>query len=89
MKAIITVVGQDRVGIIAAISKILAECNINIQDITQTIMQDMFTMTMFVDISKMSTSFNDIRQKLEEKGRDMRLDIRIQHENIFKSMHRI
>ncbi|NLY42530.1 MAG: ACT domain-containing protein [Clostridiaceae bacterium] len=89
MRAVITVIGKDRVGIIAAISSILANCNVNILDISQTIMQDMFTMIMMVDISKMCTDFSTLSDRLENKGKELGLSVRIQHEDIFNSMHRI
>ena len=89
MRAVITVIGKDRVGIIAAVSNILADRSVNILDISQTIMQDMFTMIMLVDISGMSIIFSELSDKLEEKGRELGLSIRIQHEDIFNSMHRI
>jgi len=89
MKAVITVIGKDRVGIIAAISAILAEANVNILDISQTIMQEYFTMIMLVDISKSNISFNELAEKLETKGKELALSVRIQHEDIFNSMHRI
>jgi ACT domain-containing protein len=89
MRAVLTVIGKDQVGIIANVSNILANCNVNILDITQTIMQDIFTMIMLVDISKLSKSFHDLSEQLEEKGKEMGLSVRIQHEDIFNSMHRI
>ncbi|KJS03428.1 MAG: hypothetical protein VR68_01240 [Peptococcaceae bacterium BRH_c4a] len=89
MRAVITVIGKDRVGIIAGISTILADCNVNILDLTQTIMQDIFTMMMLVDVSKCSISFADLSDSLEGKGRDLGLSVKIQHEDIFSSMHRI
>ncbi len=89
MKAVITVIGKDRVGIIAAISNILSDSNVNILDISQTIMQELFTMVMMVEISKSETSFSDLSYKLEEKGEELGLQIRIQHEDLFNSMHRI
>ncbi len=89
MKAIITVVGNDKVGIIARVSKILAEENINILDISQTIMQNMFTMIMLVDVSKIKVNFNEISDILDALGKELDLSIKIQHENIFNSMHRI
>lgn len=89
MRAVITVIGKDRVGIIASVSIILAEYNINIFDISQTIMQDMFTMIMLVDISKMTISFADLSGKLDAKGHELGLSLKIQHEDIFNSMHRI
>ena len=89
MRAVITVIGQDRVGIIAAISSVLASANINILDITQTIMQELFTMVMLVDIELAVLDFEQIRQQLETKGQELNLSIRIQHEDLFKSMHQV
>ncbi len=88
-KAIITVVGKDKVGIIYGVSKILSESNINILDISQTILQDMFTMMMIVDIENAKGSFEDIASILEAEGKTLGLDIKIQLESIFESMHRI
>jgi len=89
MKAIITVIGNDKVGIIAKVSEVLAKNNINILDISQTIMQNMFTMIMLVDVSKSAVNFNEISELLDKVGKSLDLSIRIQHENIFNSMHRI
>ncbi len=89
VKAVITVIGEDKVGIIAGISNILAKCNVNILDISQTIMHNVFTMVMMVDISEMCTDFADLSQELETKGRELQMTIRVQHVDIFKSMHRI
>ena len=88
-KAVITVIGHDRVGIIATVSNILAAAKINILDISQTIMQNMFTMIMLVNIEQCTESFDASAKKLEAAGEDMGLSIRIQHEDIFNSMHRI
>lgn len=89
MKAVITVIGKDRVGIIAGVSNILAQFNVNILDISQTIMQDLFTMIMLVDISKSRAEFTNLSVNLETKGQELGVMIRIQHEDIFNSMHRI
>ncbi len=89
MKAVVTVLGKDRIGIIAAISAILAECNVNILDISQTTMQDVFTMTMLTDIGKASVDFSVLSDKLESEGENLGLYVKIQHEDIFNSMHRI
>ena len=89
MKAVITVIGKDRVGIICSVSNILAKANINILDISQTIMQDIFTMIMLVDISNSAADFTSIKKDLENLGDELGLSIRIQHEDIFNSMHRI
>lgn len=88
-RAIVTVIGKDRVGIIYEVSKCLSEININIMDISQTIQQDYFMMMMFVDVSKMEGSFENISDKLEQLGEGMGLQIRIQREEIFNSMHRV
>lgn len=89
MKAVITVIGKDRVGIIYSVTQILAKSKINILDISQTIMQDIFTMIMLVDISKNEVSFAETSDKLKDLGEELGLSIRIQHEDIFNSMHRI
>lgn len=89
MKAVITVIGKDRVGIICSVSNILAKANVNILDISQTIMQDIFTMIMLVDISNSASDFTSIKNDLENLGEELGLSIRIQHEDIFNSMHRI
>jgi len=88
-RAVITVLGKDKVGIIAAVSKVLADSNVNILDISQTLMQDIFTMVMLTDITSSSVTFGELADKLEAVGRDMALQIKIQHEDIFNSMHRI
>ena len=87
--AVITVVGRDRVGIIAAVSAKLAEVNVNIKDISQTILQDVFTMIMLVDISQMSISLIELADRLEQVGTQIGLSIKIQHADIFDAMHRI
>ncbi|MEW5801897.1 MAG: ACT domain-containing protein [bacterium] len=89
MKAIVTVIGKDKVGIIAQVSAVLAENMVNILDISQTILQDYFTMIMLVDLSGMKLSFSELHNKLEEKGKTIGLQIRIQREEVFKAMHQI
>jgi len=89
MRAVITVIGTEKIGIIAGVSTILADASVNILDITQTTMQELFTMIMLVDISNANVSFEQLSSRLSEKGDDMGLKIRIQHEDIFKSMHEI
>lgn len=89
MRAVITVLGKDRVGIIAGVSNILADSNVNILDITQTIMQDVFTMITLVDISSCNIPFDILSEKLDKKGVELGMKIQIQHEDIFNSMHRI
>lgn len=87
--AVITVVGQDRVGIIAGVAGLLAGVQVNIKDISQTILQDVFTMIMLVDIDKMTIDIKDLADRLENLGRELGLSIRVQHADIFDAMHRI
>lgn len=89
MKAVITVVGKDRTGIIARVSNYLAEQNVNILDISQTIMQDLFTMIMLVDTQNTAIGMEALSAGLHEIEEEMSLTINIQHEGLFTSMHRI
>jgi ACT domain-containing protein len=90
MRAVITVLGYDKVGIIAKVSAYLAENNINILDISQTIMQkDIFTMIMLTDISDSEIKFQKAVEDLDNMGKELGLEIRMQHEEIFNSMHEI
>ncbi len=89
MKAIITVIGKDTTGIIAAVCTLLAERKINILDISQTVMDGFFTMTMLVDLTESTVAFADVSDALAKKGEEMGLVIRIQREDIFDKMHRI
>lgn len=88
-RIIITVLGHDQVGIIAMISNILADHSINILDISQTILQGFFTMVMVVDISLSDIDVKELREILVGKGQEMGLQITVQHEDLFKYMHRI
>ena len=89
MRAIVTVVGKDRVGIIANVCTLLADSGVNILDISQTVLQDYFTMIMLVDTSGCSLSFIDLSNNLKTRGDEQALSIRIQREDIFEAMHRI
>ena len=89
MNAIVTVIGEDKVGIIAAVCTLLAENNVNILDITQTILQGKFTMVMAVDIAKASLPLTELAEKLSGLGKTLGISIRIQREEIFDAMHRI
>ncbi len=89
MKAIITVIGKDKCGIIARVSTLLYESGINILDISQTIMQDMFTMIMLADITNASANIKELADSLNALGDEMGLKIRVQREELFESMHRI
>lgn len=88
MNAIVTVVGQDKVGIIAAVCALLAENNVNILDISQTILQGSFTMVMAVDLGDQPL-LEELRRRLQELGEKMNISIHIQREEIFDAMHRI
>ena len=89
MKAIVTVVGKDRVGIIAGVCVKLAEYNVNVLDISQTVMQGYFTMMMATDVSAASIPMAQLATEMEAIGKNMGLSIRIQREDIFEAMHRI
>ena len=89
MKAIVTVIGKDRVGITAAVCALLAQHNINILDISQTVLQDYFTMVMLVDTAACTASIGEMADLLEQAGKEQELSIRIQREAIFNAMHRI
>ena len=89
MKAIVTVVGKDRVGIIAGVCNKLAQYNINVLDISQTVMQGYFTMMMAVDVSESTLPLAQLCEAMEKAGNDMSLSIKVQREDIFEAMHRI
>ena len=89
MKAIISVIGKDRVGIMASVSNKCAEYNVNIADVSQTVLSDMFTMIMLIDIDKINIGFGDFAALMQDFGREIGMDIRVMHEDIFNSMHRI
>lgn len=89
MKAVITVVGKDMVGILAKVSGKCAEYNANVIEVTQSVLQDMFAMVMLVDISALSVDMADFSGILAKEGEAMGLSIHAMHEDIFNSMHRI
>lgn len=89
MKAVISVIGRDKVGIIARISNICAENNVNINDITQKVLHDTFTMIMWVEMEASEKDFSTIAKELEAAGEEMGLIIHVMHEDVFDSMHRI
>lgn len=89
MRSIVTVVGLDRVGIIAGVCNLLAKHEINVLDINQSIMDEFFNMIMIVDIKNSDLQFEQIVQALEGLGENLNVKIQIQHESIFQSMHRI
>lgn len=89
MKAVITVIGKDMVGILAKVSNICADCNVNIEDVSQSILQDMFCMIMMAETSNCNIPFSDFSDKLSKYGDENGLAIHVMHEDIFNSMHRI
>ena len=88
-RVIVTVIGEDKVGIIANVSTLLAEANANIVDISQTTLREFFTMIMLVDMEKATVPFDELKRRLNAKGEAMGLRIDAQHEDIFKFMHRV
>lgn len=88
-KTVITVIGKDKVGIIAKVCVYLANNNINILDISQTIIQDFFNMMMIVDMNQSAKPFNEVSQELDQIGEEIGVKIRCQREDIFNKMHRI
>ena len=89
MKAIVTVLGKDQVGIIAAVCTLLADNNVNVLDISQTVLQGYFTMIMLVDTAKCPIAFDELSALLRKHGEDEGYSVRIQREDIFEAMHRI
>ena len=89
MKAVITVIGKDMVGILAKVSTVCADKGANVLEVTQSIMQDMFAMIMMIDISKCSVPFSTLTDELEAIGNTLGLKIHVMHEDVFNSMHRI
>ena len=89
MRAIVSVFGKDQVGIIAAVCALLSEKNVNVMDLSQTLLQDYFTMIMLVDVSAANVPFAQLKQELTEASAARNLVIRIQREDIFDAMHTI
>jgi ACT domain-containing protein len=89
VKAIITVIGVDRIGIISEVSTLLAAEKVNILDINQTVLDDYFTMTMLVSLEALEIPLEELKKELVQKGEKLGVSIRLQHEDIFRSMHRI
>ena len=87
MKAVITVIGKDMVGILAKVSGTCADLNANVVEVTQSILEDYFAMIMLIDIQKMSCDLDELKAKLEKNVPSM--EIHVMHEDIFNSMHRI
>ena len=89
MKAVVTVIGRDTVGILAKVSSVCAEYNANIIEVTQSVLQDMFAMIMLIDISNLSKKFTEFSDKMADLGDEMGLKIHAMHEDIFNAMHKI
>lgn len=89
MKAIVSVIGKDNLGIIAKVSGFLYSININVLDVSQSVLQDYFNMIMLVDISKCKEKIAVISEKLDGLGKEIGMSIKIQHEDIFNAMHKI
>lgn len=89
MRAVVTVIGKDSVGILAKVSGICAEYNANVTDVTQSVLQDVFAMIMLVDISSVSSDFSALSDRMTALGEELGLSIHTMHEDIFNSMHRI
>lgn len=89
MRAVVTVTGKDRKGIIAEVSAFLAQRGVNVEDISQTIMQDYFAMIMLVDVSEIRMELSALAKECEEMGKKIGMSIRLQHEAIFDAMHNI
>jgi len=89
MRAVVTVVGKDKTGIIARVSSYLAERGVNILDISQTILQDYFAMIMLVDITNSSTQLSQVSEECKALGENIGMSIHVQHEEIFNAMHSV
>lgn len=89
MRAVITVIGKDVVGILSQVSGACAEANANVIEVTQSVLQDLFAMIMLVDISGLNTSFDRFAARIDDIGRKMNLSTHVMHEDIFNSMHHI
>lgn len=89
MKCVVSVLGKDRSGIVAAVATALAECGANIDDISQTILDSIFSMTMLTTLDLEKADFNDVQERLERVGEDLGVQIIIQREDVFQMMHKI
>ena len=89
MKAVITVIGRDTVGVVAKVSAVCAELNINIEDVTQSILQEMFCMIMLVDLSRTNAAPEAVRDRFEALGREMQMQVTLTRQEVFDAMHKI
>jgi ACT domain-containing protein len=88
-RAIITIIGSDRVGIIAGIASVIAEANVNILDISQSVIREFFTMIMMIDLGGATLTFEELNARLAGKAKELAVRVEMQREEIFKTMHRI
>ncbi len=86
---VITVIGVDRPGIVAGIASVLAGSNVNIEDISQTVLRGFFAMIMIADVSKATCGLSELRERLEAKAKELGVEVFVQHSDIFKAMHRV
>lgn len=89
MKAVITIIGADKIGIVHKVTGLMEEFNLNIIDISQTVMDKYFTMVMLIDLSKSKEDFDQIVETFDKLGKEIGMDIKIQHQDIFDAMHQI
>ncbi|MFA4994421.1 MAG: ACT domain-containing protein [Bdellovibrionales bacterium] len=89
MKIVVTIIGQDRVGIVAKVSTAMADVNVNVLDINQNIMNGFFNMVMIADMGAAKISLKELQQKLGEVGKEIGVEIKVQSQDIFNVMHRI
>ena len=89
MRAVITVIGKDSVGILSKVSAKCAEANVNINEVTQSVLEDMFCMIMLCDINCLSKPFGEFSDDMNKLGNEMGMKVHVMHEDIFNSMHRI
>jgi len=88
-RAVVTVLGEDRVGIVARLSTELADTGTNIEDIRQAVLEGLFSMTMLVTVDEEATPFDEVQSRLREAGEDLGLQVNLQREDVFRFMHRI
>lgn len=89
MKCVISVLGKDRSGVVAAIATVLAECDANIDDISQTVLDDIFSMTMLTTLNTQVADFNTVQERLEEAGEKLGMQVVIQREDVFQFMYHV
>lgn len=89
MKAIVTVIGKDEIGILSKVSSACAKVHANILEVTQSVLQDVFAMIMLIEIDSSKVMLSEVQKELEEAGNSMGMKVHVMHEDIFNSMHKI